>query len=295
MSCSESSAEKLIRMQALPLKGKILIAKNRISEFYSKYNGQVYISFSGGKDSVVLLDLVRSMYPKVPAVFFDTGLEFPEIRKFVKTFDNVKWIRPKMTYYDVIEKYGYPVVSKDTAQKIQEIRTTNSDYLRNKRLYGDKNGNGKVPEKWKYLIDAPFKVSSYCCNVMKKSPAKKYEKTSGRHPFVGTMASDSSTRKSSWIRHGCNAFDTKRPMSTPMGIWKKEDVWEYIETFDVRYCEIYDMGYNNTGCMFCAFGAHLEHPNKFHFLKKTHPRQYKYCMKDLGLEKVLDYMGVERE
>ena len=51
--------------------------------------------FSGGKDSTVLLDLVRKLYPGIVAVFVDTGLEYPEIREFVKRFENVEWLKPK--------------------------------------------------------------------------------------------------------------------------------------------------------------------------------------------------------
>jgi len=77
--------------QALPLDLKIGLTKNRIRSWYEHWHGNVYVSFSGGKDSTVLLDLVRQDYPDVPAVFCDTGLEYPEIRDFVKTFDNVVW------------------------------------------------------------------------------------------------------------------------------------------------------------------------------------------------------------
>ena len=161
--------EHLTRLQALPLEQKINLTLRRISEFYNRLNGDVYISFSGGKDSTVLLHLVRSLYHGVKAVFADTGLEFPEIREFVKSVDNVEWVKPKMNFKDVLLKYGYPVVSKEVASKINDIRNTGSEKLKNKRLYGDEKGNGKVSEKWKFLIDAPFECSGKCCNVMKKT------------------------------------------------------------------------------------------------------------------------------
>jgi 3'-phosphoadenosine 5'-phosphosulfate sulfotransferase (PAPS reductase)/FAD synthetase len=284
---------QLQQRQSLPLQAKIVLSQDRIRKWYSHWNGDVYVSFSGGKDSTVLLDLVRSIYPKVPAVFVDTGLEYPEIREFVKTIDNVIWLKPKMRFDKVIEKYGYPVVSKENAQKIFEIKNTKSDKLRNKRLYGDVNGSGKLPEKWKSLINAPFKVSHMCCNKIKKEPVKRYEKESNRKPIVGTMAENSRLRKTSYLQHGCNAFDSKRPMSTPIAFWTEEDIWNYIKEKELSYSKIYDIGYKNTGCMFCMFGVHLEkQPNKFQLMQDTHPKQYDYCINKLGCGKVLDYINV---
>ena len=130
-----------------PLDYKIKISINRIKDFYKYYEGDIYISFSGGKDSTVLLHLVRSIYPEIKAVYCNTGLEYREIIDFVKSIHNVEIIKPKLSFKKVIEKYGYPVISKEIAQKIHEIRTTKSDKLRHKRLYGDNKGNGKIPEK----------------------------------------------------------------------------------------------------------------------------------------------------
>lgn len=103
----------LLVMQHLSLDLKIIMAKSRIRQWYNEFSGDVYISFSGGKDSTVLLHLVRELYPEVPAVYVDTGLEYPEIRDFVKTIDNVTWLRPKMNFKEVILKYGYPIISKE--------------------------------------------------------------------------------------------------------------------------------------------------------------------------------------
>ena len=122
--------------QNYPLDLKIQLTQERIKSFYDYFGGDVYISFSGGKDSTVLLDIARKMYPNLKAVFFDTGLEFPEIRDFVQTFDNVDWIRPKMSFRDVLSQYGWPIVSKEQAKYIKEVQRGTTEYTRSKRLYG---------------------------------------------------------------------------------------------------------------------------------------------------------------
>lgn len=111
--------QDLQQLQALPLKLKISLTKQRIRQWIHEFGEDgVYVSFSGGKDSTVLLHLVRQEYPNVKAVFVDTGLEYPEIRQFVKTFDNVEWLKPKMTFKQVIQKYGYPFISKEVSEKV---------------------------------------------------------------------------------------------------------------------------------------------------------------------------------
>jgi len=286
---------QLRQMQELPLEVKVIKSKQRIKEWYEYWDGQVYVSFSGGKDSTVLLHLVRSMYPDVPAVFIDTGLEYPEIKEFVRSGENIKWLKPKMSFRQVIEKYGYPVVSKEVSETIDQCRKGYKS--RFKKIDPAYRGRYSCL-KWSFLMDAPFKISNLCCNVMKKNPAKSYEKQTQRKPYLGVMAEDSSLRKSSWLRHGCNAFDSKRPLSQPLAFWDELDIWKYIRTFNVPYSKIYDMGYRNTGCVFCMFGCHLEgQPNRFQRMKITHPQLYQYCMKPwsdggLGLAEVLDFINV---
>lgn len=191
---------KLLMRQGLPLEEKILLTNRRIKQWYEYYCGKVYVAFSGGKDSTVLLHLVRSLYPDVKAVFCDTGLEFPEIRDFVKTVDNVIWVKPKKTFLEVIKNYGYPVVSKEQSQYISEYRNTKSDKLKDIRFNG-KNGtnSGQISKKWKYLIEAPFKISHKCCYYLKKEPSYRYEKSSQEFPIVGTMASESRLRTQSYL------------------------------------------------------------------------------------------------
>ena len=111
----------LLQLQSLPLDAKALMSQQRIREWYNYWNGNVCISFSGGKDSTVLAHLVHDLYPDVPMVFSNTGLEYPEIQSFARKM-GAEFVRPKMSFSEVISKYGYPLISKETAEAIQYAR-----------------------------------------------------------------------------------------------------------------------------------------------------------------------------
>lgn len=132
------TVEELQQWQALPLSIKILMTKERIREWVKEYGlDGVYVSFSGGKDSTVLLHMSREMYPNIKAVFVDTGLEYPEIRDFVKSFDNVDWLRPKMTFKQVIEKYGYPLITKEVSGCVEYSKKYYKKLEKAKQLGGE--------------------------------------------------------------------------------------------------------------------------------------------------------------
>lgn len=122
-------AKRLEELRALPLERKIQISQARIIEWYNHYNGNVVVSFSGGKDSTVLLHLVRSIFPDVKAVFSNTGLEYPEIQKHVMSIDNVDIVRPSMRFDEVISTYGYPLIGKEVAEAIYYARRIRSQSL----------------------------------------------------------------------------------------------------------------------------------------------------------------------
>lgn len=390
------------------------------------------MSFSGGKDSTVLLHIARQIYPNIPAVFSNTGLEYPEIQRFVKSFDNVDIVTPSMRFDDVITTYGYPLIGKEVAEAIYYARRlrsqpvnaerererayappqtdgtprspnlistsaaanrrtilqgrwgcnangnewksggqsrrraeingalttdeslnrqrragvgiplpesgkttiedastrtnktqkTKTDFGISQQRQNGQTGEGGVfsnpaeqfgqksqfnKEKWLPLArDAPFLISHYCCFKMKKSPMHKYQTAHKYKPILATLAEESRVRKQGWIRHGCNAFESKNPMSQPMSFWTEQDVLAYIVKYNLQIASVYGdivsigsdgnsypavdvagnvqcnlkcSGCQRTGCIFCAFGAHLEKgETRFQRLAKTHPRQYEYCI-----------------
>jgi 3'-phosphoadenosine 5'-phosphosulfate sulfotransferase (PAPS reductase)/FAD synthetase len=290
------SLGELFQRQSLPLEAKEIHSIRVIEQALDFCDGNAYISYSGGIDSDVLKHLVRRVQKDTPAVFLNTGLEWPEIVQHVREDDNVTWLRSKMRYEDVLEHYGYPLISKSQAQYISEYRSTKSQYLRDKRLGTYANGKTRfcISEKWRFMIDAPFKISDRCCHVMKKGPAKKYEHETGRLPFIGTMAVESNDRRLQYLRQGCNAFDNTRPISNPLSIWTKKDVHEYMEKYGLKHAAIYDKGEDSTGCIFCLFGIHMEkEPNRLQRMKVIHPKLYRHCMDRLGMREVLEYMNKE--
>ena len=114
--------ERLTYLQSLPLDQKIGITIARITEFVAKFGEDgCCVSVSGGKDSTVLWDIVHKLYPNIPAVFSDTGLEYPEVREFAKSFAT-EIVHPKMAFTEVIRTYGYPIISKEVSDAIYYAR-----------------------------------------------------------------------------------------------------------------------------------------------------------------------------
>ena len=153
-----------------------------------------------------------------------------------------------------------------------------------------------------------------CQNAYKRiyNNTKQYEKKNNFYPIIANMAEESLLRRQSWIRFGCNAFESKRPKSNPMSFWTEQDVLRYIQVMDIPIAKVYGKiaticnvggrdqlittGEKRTGCMFCMFGVHLEKcPNKFQRMYYTHPKQWEYCINKLNLKQVLDYFHIPYE
>ena len=147
-----------------------------------------YLSFSGGKDSTVLHYLLDEALPgnNIPRVFFNTGIEYKEILKFVREmaskdnrfviFNVGKNIR------DTLESVGYPFKSKEHSQKLYEWKRgcRSNSHLRYFRQAPD--AYQLCPKQLMYQIEDDFnlKISHLCCYEFKKKPSKQYMKESGR-------------------------------------------------------------------------------------------------------------------
>lgn len=232
-----------------------------------------------------------------------------------------------------------------TVRSLQTDRQTDRPY---KYFYNKLNGLGKYTkqthaesgrrqqgerstfsqEKYKFMLEAPFEISNKCCNVMKKSPAHEYNNKTGRKPILATMAEESTLRLQKWLQNGCNGFEMKSPISTPMAFWTNQDILKYVKEYKVEICSVYgdvitdyeaqdqlegqmdicDLGLaddtkplkttgcKRTGCMFCGFGCHLNNDERFTKMKETHPKQYEYIMKPkdqggLGYKEIIDWIN----
>lgn len=303
----------------MPLEWKVEMTQMRIHEWYDSY-----ISFSGGLGSRVLADVNKKQnrVDEKPVLYVDTGLDHPGVKEIALKYSNYV-VRSKSNFHKVINKYGYPVISKSQAMALKKLREYNlSERYRNKLLNGDERGSvGKISEQFKYLIDAPFKISGECCLVLKERPAIKFEKENECSPITAEMVEESTNRKVVYLKNGCNMWNLSRPKSTPMAFWTQQDLLKYVvkEKLDIapEYGEIkqddlgryYTTGEDRTGCAFCLFGCHREkQPNRIQRLYKMDKRRYDYCVgggefdnkgiwkpnsKGLGLGFVMDYMGIE--
>lgn len=145
---------ELQQMQGLPLSTKISLTKSRIRDWVDYYGlNHVNVSVSGGKDSTVLAHIAREMYPDISFIYVNTGLEYIECTKFVKSEysggGGLTILYPFMTFREVITKYGYPIFGKEIAGSVSRARnalrreTSDQnvyryfDYLINGREYND--------------------------------------------------------------------------------------------------------------------------------------------------------------
>ena len=187
------------------------------------------------------------------------GIEVETVIDYPKDKDG-----KRITFRRVIEEYGYPVISKEVSKRVYYAR----EYLKGKEssLWAYKSLTEEIftedgkrspydKHKYEFMIDAPFKISNKCCEVMKKRTAHSYNKSSDNKPILATMTEESQMRKIGWYRTGCNAFNGNDSKSQPMSFWTEQDVLKYIKTYDIPIASVYgeikqdeNGKYYTTGC-----------------------------------------------
>lgn len=254
---SAFTKEDLRRFQAESLDDKIQRSFAKIAEWYSRFDNEVYVSFSGGKDSTVLADLCAKWCSIIGKtlylVFVNTGLEYPEIQKHVKVFADylrdkygievvLEILRPKMRFDEVIKTYGYPMISKSVSNCVRGAKLgqkSRINFLNGKDSDGSDRKTRFSKLKWKPLLDVDFKISEQCCDVMKKKPSNDYQRKTGRKPILATMASEGILREKNWYKTGCNVFGGRSPKSQPMSFWTEQDVLRYIREYEIPIASVY--------------------------------------------------------
>ena len=284
--------ETLASLRSMSLEAKIIQTKFLIREAVNTFGEEkCYISFSGGRDSTVLSHIAKQLYPNILHLFANTTNEYPETLKHIqwekiKNNTNIITVLPidangaVWTFKNVVEKYGYPMFSKRIANAIrtyqhaqtEQTRQNSIDYIRR---------NFKKYDKYKELP-----ISDKCCEKLKKEPLRRKAKQLGMDcAILGILASESYQREKDWLENGCNVFfKFKDNQCKPLSFWTEADIYEYIEKYNVKISNLYDMGYNRNGCMYCGFGVQLENPetNRYKKLKETHPIQYSYFISNFG-------------
>lgn len=279
--------KELRERQAWTLEQKIDHSLGVIDQFVSRLGkDNVYVSFSGGKDSTVLLDLCRIIYPDIKAVFCNTGNEYPDIVYFVrdkiKNGENIEIIQPKVKPKEVMNKWGFPLVSKEISRYIRSIKT-NPNCLQSRRALGLLNGKTKykgiLPNKYIHFIEEPYMISDKCCYELKKKPFHKYDKDNNVSPILGIMADESMQRTTAYINNGsCNMFREGNGKSMPLSIWLEKDIWDYIKMRKLPIAEIYYKGAKRTGCMFCGYGCQFKNDNRLKLVYDMYPKMYSMFM-----------------
>lgn len=294
---------------ALPYEIKIRMTENRLREFIGYYGEDgVVVSFSGGLDSTFALAFVRERYPNVLAVSV-TGIECIQNIMLIKKTPNVKVISPRYSQKEIVKKFGYPVVNKRASKWLKALQNPSekNKNIRNLALTGitseGREANSyKLAKKWRFLINAPFKISNQCCYYMKETPLENWCKKNKYASIVATTTEESKARMDGYCKRGsCNSFEGTGD-SVPFSFWTKQDILRYIVEHDIEISEAYGeikqdkdgkyytTGADRTGCPVCMFGMDKDgSPNRFQRLYYEDNRRWQQVIFDWGYKEVLDF------
>lgn len=305
---------QMAAMQALPYEVKVKRAELRAMEYIEKLDDmglEAHVSV-GGLDSIVLLCFLRSIGIDVPAISV-SALEDKSIQKVHRQLGVIP-IAPGKSKVEVLQQYGFPVISKKIAGRIETLQnpTEKNKTVRHAIITGEcgaqghfsKNSRMQLPKKWLNLfagyenenegVDyqiAPFKVSNRCCEIMKEKPCDKWAKEHNSRPFLGLMASEGGQREEALTDHGCNYFGKGVIRSAPFAPFMRQDLLQLALDLNVPVPEIYGTierkddgtlyttGAQRTGCSMCGFGIHMEkRPHRFDQLRKRNYKEWEFWM-----------------
>lgn len=321
---TKQKIEDFMNMQKMDYEFKVAHAENRALAFVDecKKRGLNYHVSVGGLDSITLLLFLRSIGIDAPAISA-SHLEDVSIQRVhkqlgverlepIKRADGTYWTKTK-----VIQEFGFPVLSKELAAKIELLQhpTEKNVTVRHAIITGEtgefggnrKNTRMKLSQKWLEKFGgadeegaalgyqaAPFDVSSKCCYYLKERPCDIWAKEHNSVPFLGLMASEGGRRAKSLKMNGCNYFGESTIRSAPFAIFSRQDILQLALDLNVPVPEIYGeivrdadgtlrtTGAQRTGCAMCGFGIHMEkRPNRFDALRKRNPKEWEFLMKRL--------------
>ena len=258
----------------------------KIQQIVNQYGEEnFYISFSGGKDSTVLHELVDMALPgnTIPRVYANTGIELNMIRDFVfekaKNDSRFEIIKPSVPIKQMLEEYGYPFKSKVHAHCVNLFQTDPS-----KNMW--KGYTGQRPEQWhtrecpkklmyQFTDKNKLRISDVCCLKMKEEPLINWAKENNKDiAIIGIMMDEGGRR----TRSTCLRFSGKKLMKFQplVPITKNWEDW-FIDKYNIKICDIYIDPYNfpRTGCKGCPFALNLQ--EELDTLEKYFPNERKQC------------------
>lgn len=251
--------------------------------YYGEEN--FYLSYSGGKDSCVLSEMIDIVFPnnKIPRVYADTGIELNMVRDFVKkqaeTDDRIVIIKPSKNIKKVLEEEGYPFKSKEHSYCVYMFqRFGDESKVVQRYLYPSKDREKfACPKKLEYQFSEKFKlkISKKCCEYFKEKPALEWSIENNKPYAIVGLTQDEGRGRS---RVQCLAFNGNKLKSfQPLNKVTKD--WEdwFIQRNNVELCPIYYPPYNfpRTGCKGCPFALELQ--KELDVLEKHFPNERKQC------------------
>jgi len=283
------------------LSSKIYLARKRIEEFFKwavvQEINELTISYSGGKDSTVLLDLVISVHKELKLKIFLVPIYATEItfsstipfiknviRNYQKNFKYLKDVDIKyalMPWTKILNEKGFPIYSKQFSTLLNRLKRCKTPNKISRMAFGiSETIYFKITKKRLFLLDDDLMTDENgftrffgekCCTYVKGGVKK-----DKRPSFIGVMASESKLRYKSWINSGCNVFNSNKQMSRPLSIWNSDDIWNYIEEYKLLInpaygynpeVEVQNLRFERLGCSACPFGSSIE--------ELIHRRKYK--------------------